>query len=150
MTHQNLESTKYSFFRRTSENEQKAHPRSRTWTSWTFYRRVSCSRPRRTTRWSRRWGATVESSRASASWTTPFLSESTTLTSRPKKNWWVYAVSRTQVHLKRSFSIINSLNKLYLLYFFERTLTIGGKYHCKAYLLFDWFGFDQTSQAVTD
>ena len=28
----------------------------------------------------------------------------------------------------------------------QRTLAIGGKYHCMADLLFDWFGFDKTSK----
>ena len=31
---------------------------------------------------------------------------------------------------------------------YQRTLTKGGVYHCTADLLFDWFGFDQTSKSV--
>ena len=27
---------------------------------------------------------------------------------------------------------------------------IGGKYHCTAHLLFDWFGLDQTSKTVAE
>ena len=30
----------------------------------------------------------------------------------------------------------------------QRTLTIGGKYKCMAELLFDWFGFNQTSKLL--
>ena len=32
----------------------------------------------------------------------------------------------------------------------QRMLTIGGKYHCMADLLFDWFGLEQTSKTVSN